>query len=41
MGWPCRENWYSKDTEKDIKFKIYRKDIRLLSSVLEDSEEIG
>jgi hypothetical protein len=41
MGWPYRENEHSKDTEKDIKFKIYRNEIRLLGSVLDDSEEIG
>jgi hypothetical protein len=40
MGSPCRENGCSKDTEKDIRFKMYRKEIRLLGCVLEESEEI-
>lgn len=41
MSWPCRENGCSKDTEKGIRFKMYRREIRLFGSVLEDSEEIG
>jgi hypothetical protein len=41
MGWPSRENGCNKDSEKGIRFKMCRKEIRLFGSVFEDSEEIG